>query len=163
VLLDQELPDMPGLDLLEAMARDGIATPVLMITGKGDQELARRVLQAGAVDYVVKDIGLRYLTELPQRVPEAVKSPTLRPPNRLLVQALESARDGIMITDLQGNIVRVNQALETMTGYTRDELIGQNPRLLKSGKHPAELYAALWRAVLARSSWQGELTNRCKD
>src|SRR5262249_18290313 len=83
--------------------------------------------------------------------------------NRLLVEALESARDGIMITDLQGNIVRVNQALETMTGYTRDELIGQNPRLLKSGKHSAELYAALWRTVLARSSWQGELTNRCRD
>jgi PAS domain S-box-containing protein len=163
VLLDQELDDMKGLDLLQAMAREGIATPPFMITGKGDEDLATRVLHLGALDYLVKDIGLRYLTELPQRVREAVKRHSLVQNNRLLISALESARDGIMITDLQGSIVRVNQALETMTGYTRDELIGQNPRLLKSGKHPAELYAALWRTVLARASWQGELTNRCKD
>src|SRR5205807_8332239 len=72
-------------------------------------------------------------------------------------------RDGIMITDLQGTITHVNQALEDMTGYSRQELLGQSPRLLKSGLHPAEWYADLWRRILARSSWQGELTNRRKD
>src|SRR5262249_43019423 len=75
----------------------------------------------------------------------------------------ESARDGIMITDLQGTILNVNGALEEMTGYRRDELLGQNPRLLKSGVHPDEFYAEMWRTILARGSWQGELTNRRKD
>ncbi len=83
--------------------------------------------------------------------------------NRLLIQALESARDGAVITDLQGTILNVNLALERMTGYSRQELLGQTPRLFKSGAHPPEFYAALWRAILGRDSWQGELTNRRKD
>src|SRR5262249_39357090 len=57
----------------------------------------------------------------------------------------------------------VNGALERLSGYARHELVGQTPRLLKSGAHPPEVYAQLWRTVLGRGSWQGELTNRRKD
>jgi PAS domain S-box-containing protein len=163
VLLDQRLPDMPGLELLNILARDGIAVPALMVTAHGDEQLATRVLHAGALDYIVKDPALTFLTELPKRVSESVTRHRLEQMNRLLIQALESARDGIMITDLHGTILEVNQALEQLTGYSRRELLGQNPRLLKSGVHPPALYADLWRTILARGSWQGEVTNRRKD
>lgn len=163
VLLDHFLPDMEGLDLLQALSREGITTPALMVTGEGDEQLATRALHAGALDYIAKKDGLLWLTELPKRVAEAVTRHRLQNMNRLLIEAQESARDGIMITDLQGTILHVNQALERMTGYDRNELVGQNPRLLKSGRHPPELYADLWRTILARTSWQGELTNRRKD
>lgn len=163
VLLDQRLPDMAGLDLLHALAREGIASPVLMVTGYGDEQLASCVLRAGALDYLVKDPALTFLGELPKRVAESVTRHRLEHLNRLLIQALESARDGIMITDLQGSILHVNRALEQMTGYGRHELLGANPRLLKSKVHAQTVYAELWRTVLARSSWQGELTNRRKD
>src|SRR5690349_5887062 len=53
ILLDNYLPDMNGSELLEALAREGIGTPALMVTARGDQELATRVLHAGAQDYVV--------------------------------------------------------------------------------------------------------------
>jgi PAS domain S-box-containing protein len=163
VLLDQCLPDMAGEELLHTLAREGIAVPVLFVTERGDEKLATRVLQAGAVDYVVKDSALTFLTELPKRVTESVRRHRLEHTNRLLIQALESARDGVMITDLHGAILHVNQALERMTGYTRAELLGQNPRLLKSGVHPDEVYRDMWQTVLGRGSWQGELTNRRKD
>ncbi|MCI0460452.1 MAG: PAS domain S-box protein, partial [Gemmataceae bacterium] len=163
VLLDYHLPDMAGLDLLAALSREGIATPALIVTACGDEQLATRVLHAGALDYVVQDAELTFLTELPKRVRESVTRHRLLTTNRLLIEALESARDGILITDLQGTILHVNQALERMTGYTRAELCGQNPRILKSGVHPPELFQELWRTVLARGSWQGELTNRRKD
>jgi PAS domain S-box-containing protein len=163
VLLDQLLPDMTGVDLLQMLAREGIGTPVLMVTAHGDEQLAARVLRAGALDYVVKDPALTFLGDLPKRVAESVTRHRLQHMNLLLIQALESARDGVMITDLHGSILHVNQALEAMTGYSRTELLGQTPRLLKSGIHPPEVYANLWRTILSRASWQGELTNRRKD
>src|SRR5581483_2581358 len=164
VLLDQLLPDMPGLDLLQRLSREGILVPVLMVTGKGNEDLAASVLRAGALDYVVKDPELKFLAELPKRAAESVRRHRLELSNRLLVQALESARDGIMITDLHGTILEVNSALQQQTGYARHELIGQNPRLLKSGRHPPEFYARMWQTILAsRQAWEGELTNRRKD
>ncbi|HZY84601.1 MAG TPA: response regulator [Gemmataceae bacterium] len=163
VILDNKLPDMVGLDLLHTLAREGIAVPVLMVTARGNEQVAADVLRAGALDYIVKDHRLDFLVDLPKRVTESVTRYRLEQTNRLLIQALESARDGIMITDLQGTILEVNRALEDLTGYSREELLGQTPRMLKSGTHPAEVYAAIWRAVLARRSWQGELSNRRKD
>src|SRR5262245_37570929 len=111
VLLDQKLPDMPGLNLLETINREGIATPVLMVTAYGDEHLATQVLRAGALDYIVKDRALTFLTDLPKRVHESVMRHRLQQSNRLLIEALESARDGIMITDLQGIILHVNDVL----------------------------------------------------
>src|SRR5262249_43120375 len=129
VLLDQRLPDMAGLDLLETFTRESITVPVLMVTAYGDEHLATRVLHAGALDYVVKDPGLAFLADLPKRVGESLARHRLQQMNRLLVEALESARDGILITDLQGGIVHFNRALEAMSGYSRLELLGQNARI----------------------------------
>ncbi len=134
-----------------------------MVTAHGDEHLASQVLRAGALDYVVKDRALAFLAELPKRVSESVTRHHLLQSNRLLVAALESAGDGVMVTDLQGTIIHVNRALELLTGFSRQELVGQKPSLLKSGLHPTEVYKKLWDTVLARGSWQGELTNRRKD
>jgi two-component system cell cycle sensor histidine kinase/response regulator CckA len=163
VLLDQRLPDMSGLDLLQALGSEGITTPVLMVTGYGDEQLATQVLRAGALDYVVKDPALTFLADLPKRVGESVTRHGLQDMNRLLIESLESTRDGIAISDLQGTFLHVNRALERMSGYSREELLGQTPRLFKSGLHPPEFYASMWRTILARNSWQGEVINRRKD
>jgi PAS domain S-box-containing protein len=163
VLLGSRLPDMGVVDFLHGLTRESIAVPVLIVTADKNAETARNVLRAGAVDYIVKDTALTFLGELPKRVEEAVTRHRLEQMNRLLIQALESARDGIILTDLQGVILKVNQALENMTGYSRQELLGQTPRLLKSTVHGPEVYARMWQCILARQSWQGELTNRRKD
>jgi PAS domain S-box-containing protein len=80
-----------------------------------------------------------------------------------LVAAVEHAADGILLTDTSGTIQYVNPAFTAMTGYTRDEAVGQNPRFLKAGLQPAEFYQELWSTIAAGSVWQGELTNRRKD
>jgi len=163
VVLDHLLPDMDGLELLQNLVREGINTPVLMVTGRGDEHLATQVLRAGALDYLVKDRALAFLGELPKRVSESVTRHRLQQLNRLLIEALESARDGVMVTDLNGAITHVNSSLEHMTGYERTELLGQTPRLFKSGMHRSEFYAPMWHNLLARTSWQGELINKRKD
>ncbi|MCB1932399.1 MAG: EAL domain-containing protein [Candidatus Accumulibacter sp.] len=79
---------------------------------------------------------------------------------RLHAAALESTRDGVIVTDLAGAIISVNAAFCEITGYAAAEVIGQNPRLLQSGRHDRAFYQALWASLLDSGHWQGELWNR---
>jgi diguanylate cyclase (GGDEF)-like protein/PAS domain S-box-containing protein len=82
---------------------------------------------------------------------------------KLQSAALEAAANGIVITDRQGAIVWANHAFTTMTGYSKKEMLGKNPRLLKSGEQPDSYYAELWSTISSGKVWQGELVNRRKD
>ncbi len=73
------------------------------------------------------------------------------------------AREGISITDAQGTIVDVNEAFTRITGYSREEAVGQNPRILSSGRHDAAFYSAVWGALILQGHWSGEIWNRRKS
>jgi PAS domain S-box-containing protein len=83
----------------------------------------------------------------------------------LLIQhsALESAANAIVITTSKGVIQWVNPAFTRLTGYTREEAVGHNPRVLKSGVHDREFFRNLWDTVLSGNVWQGTVTNKRKD
>jgi two-component system sensor histidine kinase/response regulator len=80
-----------------------------------------------------------------------------------LAQAVEQSPECIVITDLQANIEYVNNACVESTGYNREEIIGSNPRIFRSGKTPPETYAAMWAALSRGEAWKGEFINRCKN
>ncbi|MCB1889723.1 MAG: PAS domain S-box protein [Rhodocyclaceae bacterium] len=82
---------------------------------------------------------------------------------RTLSRALEQTDARIVITDPQGSIEYVNTACCEAYGYSREALIGQNPRLFKSGRTPDAVYRQLWSALAAGDTWRGELTNRTRD
>ncbi|MCL4505197.1 MAG: PAS domain S-box protein [Chloroflexi bacterium] len=82
---------------------------------------------------------------------------------RLQGAALESAANAIVITDREGAVRWVNAAFTALTGYTAEEVIGRNPRVLKSGKQDAAFYRNLWETILAGQVWHGEIINRRKD
>lgn len=82
---------------------------------------------------------------------------------RLQVMALNTAGNGIVITNHEGQIAWVNRAFCELTGYQADEVIGKNPSLLKSGLLPTEYYQQLWQTILTGSTWHGEISNRRKD
>ncbi|MDO8682181.1 MAG: EAL domain-containing protein [Armatimonadota bacterium] len=77
--------------------------------------------------------------------------------------AINATSDQIVITDAQGNIEFVNPSFEKETGYTIEEVIGKNPRILQSGKHTVDFYSGLWNTILAGETWHSEMTNRRKD
>ena len=82
---------------------------------------------------------------------------------RLQSAALNAAANAIVITDSNGDIEWVNPAFTSLTGYTAAEVIGKNPRALKSGAHDRAFYEALWNTILSGGIWRGEIVNRRKD
>ena len=82
---------------------------------------------------------------------------------KLQSAALEAAANGIVITDSHGSIMWVNGAFTTMTGYSKEEVLGKNPRLLNSGNQPESYYAELWSTISSGKVWRGEIVNRRKD
>lgn len=82
---------------------------------------------------------------------------------RLAARVFAHAREGIMIADAQGIIVDVNDMFTEITGYTREEVVGRNPRLLKSGRQKKEFYVNMWRELTEKGSWSGEIWNRDKS
>lgn len=71
--------------------------------------------------------------------------------------------DGMMVTDANGVILRVNQAFTRLTGYSAEEAVGKTPALLQSGRHDRQFYRQLWQTLLQNKYWQGEIWNRHKN
>ncbi len=80
-----------------------------------------------------------------------------------LRKAVEQSANNVLITDAEGVIQYVNPAFERSSGYTREEALGCNPRLIKSDMHPTEFYRDLWTTIKSGRSWQGQLQNKRKD
>ena len=72
-------------------------------------------------------------------------------------------QEAIMITTPEGIILRVNQAFYEITGYSKEEVVGQNPRIFQSGRHDAAFYKAMWDALLTTGKWSGEVWDKRKD
>jgi diguanylate cyclase (GGDEF)-like protein/PAS domain S-box-containing protein len=100
------------------------------------------------LDGVIEDITERRRTEARQQLAAAV---------------FEAARESIIVTDIEGRIVAANPAFTTLSGYTEAEALGQNPRLLKSGRQSEAYYATVWQTLAQEGAWQGEFWNRRKD
>jgi diguanylate cyclase (GGDEF)-like protein/PAS domain S-box-containing protein len=81
---------------------------------------------------------------------------------RLTSKVFENTLEGITITDTRGSIIEVNAAFSKITGYTHEELIGQNPRILQSGHQSRSFYEAMWQSITTSGHWAGEVWNRNK-
>ena len=166
ILADWSLPRFSGRRALHLRNERGLDIPFLIVSGGIGEEAAVDALRQGAFDYVLKDRPVR----LGQAARHALEERQLRREReeaeriiRLQAVALEAAANAIIITDQNGTIQWVNPAWCALTGYTREEAIGQNPRLLKSGYQDQTFYERLWATILAGRVWRGELVNRRKD
>lgn len=81
----------------------------------------------------------------------------------LIASVFYHTKNGVMITALDGNILAVNPAFTVITGYAEQEVLGKNPRLLKSGRQGPEFYKTMWDTIQEQGYWQGEAWNRRKD
>ena len=82
---------------------------------------------------------------------------------RLAARIFESTQESIMMTDANADIIAVNGAFEQSTGYTEQEVLGRNPRLLMSGRHDSAFYRSIWSSLQNQGQWRGEIWNKRKN
>jgi diguanylate cyclase (GGDEF)-like protein/PAS domain S-box-containing protein len=166
IISDFSMPHFDGMWAL-SLARELVPdVPFLFVSGTIGEEYAIRALRNGATDYVLKSNLVRLPAAVERALREARDAVERRHAEehlQLQGAALDAAVNAIVITDRDSKIRWVNRAFSALTGYSAEEAVGQNPRLLKSGLHGPEFYNKIFDTILGGSVWQGEIVNRYKD
>ena len=166
ILGDYTLPSCTGLEALATARQKCPDTPFVLVSGTIGERAAIESLQSGATDYVLKQWPERLVPAVRRALQEArERAQRKRAEAQMRVQsaALEATANTIVITDRAGTVLWVNPAFTRLTGYAVEEIVGQNPRLLKSGKQDQAFYRNLWATILAGRVWHAEMVNRRKD
>ncbi|MCW2278049.1 two-component system response regulator [Heliophilum fasciatum] len=139
---DEAMP-VPHVEETNFRHRDGTVFPVALVSSP--------YYTAGVISGTVAifhDISLRKQAE--HRL-------------RMIAKVFEHTAEGIMVTDSKGRIQSVNRGFCNTTGYTEDEVVGQTPRILQSGRYDREFYREFWDTLINSGYWEGEIWNRRKD
>lgn len=166
ILCDYSMPQFNALAALAMVKEMNLDIPFIIISGTIGEESAVEAMRAGAHDYLMKDALARLAPAIEREMNEAQnRMATRRAEDQLRLQsaALESAANGIVITDANGEIIWVNPAFTQSSGYSSAEVLGKNPRLLKSGKQDNIFYEEMWNTILAGKVWRNTVINRRKD
>jgi two-component system sensor histidine kinase/response regulator len=129
-----------------------------------EQDEIRRLKSQIAVLEELLSVQERTVLEQSERLEQALTQAidATRAKTELLA-AVEQSTSSVIITDLRGNIEYVNPKFTELTGYTLEEALGKNPRILKSGEHSVEMYEQLWRTITSGGEWRGEFHNKKKN
>lgn len=166
ILADFNLGDGNAFEVFRQIS--GI--PFVLVTGSGDEATAVEAMKMGVKEYLVKDNERTYLQLLPVTVSQTLRHWELEKAQtishnkiNMLFRAVEQSSASVVITDPEGIIEYVNPKFEQVTGYSAQEVIGKNPRLLKTDYHDIEFYRELWDTIKSGNNWTGEFLNQKKN
>jgi PAS domain S-box-containing protein len=170
VLLDVMMPGMDGFEVCQRLRADPLLAevPVVMVTALDDRDSRLQGIGAGADDFVSKPFDrvelrarVRTITRLNrQRRLRALELQAERDRTRSILEALGEA---VVVTDVEGTILYVNPAVAALTGFTREEALGQKWRLWQSDRRPDDSYSQVEETIHAGQTWRGEVINKRKD
>jgi two-component system cell cycle sensor histidine kinase/response regulator CckA len=168
VLFEHETGNPEAVHFVAEFLHPGISVPFIVLTEHADESTVAEVITGGTWNCVAKSeldgatlirsirntLAMHSLQQDQHNAEESL---------RKLSRAVEQSADTVMVTDLRGTIEYVNPAFETLTGYTRDEVRGKTPRILKSNEQGPEVYQEMWKTICAGNVYRGILVNQKKN
>ena len=166
VLSDFNLPDINGEEALLMLREKDSETPFILVSGTIGEEKAVELMRNDANDFIMKDkmkklvptIEREHRDHLMRKAAKADHAELLK-----LTAAVEQSPSIIVMTDVKGNVEYVNPRFTKVTGYTLEDVISKNPRILKSGEMSENEYKELWETITSGKIWKGEFKNRKKN
>ncbi len=172
ILMDINLPGISGIELGGVIRQfdSYLHIPIVFMTAEHGMDTRLATMQLGADDFLSKPVEPSYLLEVVRTRIE--RSRSLKSGELVAKKAIHDLQDfkaaedlhsSLSVTDVQGAIIEVNSKFSEISGYSKQELIGQNHRMLKSGYHPQSFYAEMWSDISSGKGWRGQVKNRKKD
>ena len=172
VVLDVHMPEVSGPELAAIIREQEsyLSLPIIFLSGETDMQHQLHALNLGGDDFLIKPVEAEYLiSAVTARARRARENNVIQ--DRLRTELYEREREHltldhhalVSVTDTKGDIIEVNDRFCRVSGYSREELLGRNHRVVKSGEHPPTLYKDIWWTITQGHVWQGEICNRRKD
>ena len=158
ILSDHSIPQFSSNEALRLARQFYRTIPFILVTGNVSEEFAAGIIKEGADDYILKD----RMTRLPVAIQAALDKRRDAKEIRDYKDALDQAAI-VAITNQKGIITYANNNFCNISQYTREELIGQDHRIIKSGYHSADFIKNLWQTIAGGKIWRGEFCNRAKN
>ncbi|MFQ5687443.1 MAG: PAS domain S-box protein, partial [Candidatus Scalindua sp.] len=166
IICDYSMPGFNAISALELMHKIQNDLPFILVSGTIGEDVAVEAMKAGADDYIMKDNLSRFVPAIQRELAEYKERLRVRKVEdqfRKLHRAIEHSPSTVIITDIEGKIEYVNPRFSDLTGYSAEEAIGKNPRILSSGKQTQGFYRELWNTITSGNEWHGEFCNKKKN
>jgi diguanylate cyclase (GGDEF)-like protein/PAS domain S-box-containing protein len=168
ILLDIMMPDMDGYETCRRLKASPLLKdiPIVFISALNEIQAEALGFSLGAADYLTKPLSIEIarlrIRNLLEREQFRQELQRREAEQRLAASVFAHTHDSVVITDSENRIIDANEAFSRITGYSREDVLGKNPSMLKSGRQSAEFYKAMWQSLNAHDHWSGELWNRNK-
>lgn len=163
VVSDFSMSGLDGLEFLERVRELDADLPFILFTGKGSEEIASKAISAGVTDYLQKETGTEQYDILANRIQNAVSQHQANHQMERAFQVLDTAQEGIGLLDDDGAFMYVNDTYCEITGYDRDELVGEHWGTLTSEASATYFREQIRPELEAQNHWHGETTYVRKD
>ena len=166
ILSDINMPKLNGIDMVKAIRGVDTKVPIFFATAYSDNEFLFDAIKLKIYEYIIKPIDIRYLLNIMNDLASVLYQDFLIDQKNKELEKYKEVTDltNIVIeTDIHMKITKVNELCCKISGYSREELIGQDFKFLKHADTSNDIYVKMYANVLNNKSWQGNLKNRTKD
>ena len=154
IVSDYDMPQMTGIELLEEVRETDQDFPFILYTGKGTEEVAVDAINAGVTDYFQKEAGTEHYSVIANSIRNSVEKYRDSERSHILRNIVDRSDNPIVVTNTDSEIVYVNPAHEEVSGYSFEDLLGENPSMFGSEQHPEELFEEMYESLFAGQEFE---------